>query len=79
MKHALTILTAYLERALEALAYSRDALAATLFLRAENLASQLHDDSSLVPAWLRYYRAFSLISQGVLAMKAAKGTPREDA
>lgn len=42
------------ERAIEANAVSRDALAAKLFSRAEALAMQLHDNNSLVPAWLRF-------------------------
>ena len=46
-----------MERAIEAFEAGRGALAATLFSRAGNLATQLHnDDTCLVPAWLRYWR-----------------------
>ena len=55
-------------RAMEADAVSRDALAATLYTRAENLATQLHpDDTCLIPAWLRYRRSASLFQQGLAA------------
>ena len=67
----------YMKRAIEANRVSRGALAATLFLRAENLASQLHDDTCLVPVWLRYHRALSIRRQGALVRKAAEETPRE--
>ena len=66
------------ERALEEKASGRFALATTLFSRADALASQLHNDTCLVQAWLRYYHASSLCEQGVLAREAAKRTPRED-
>lgn len=46
------------ERGLEAFVNGRDALALTLYTRAENLALELHpDDNSLVPAWLQSKRA----------------------
>ena len=48
------------ERGLEANVVGRGALAATLFSRADALASQLHDDTCLVPAWLQYCRTASL-------------------
>ena len=68
------------ERALEAEAVRRAALAATLFSRAENLATQLHpDDTCLIPAWLRFKRAASLRHQAILAMEAVEGTPRMEA
>ena len=67
-----------MERALEAGVNDRATLAATLFSRAETIALQLHDDSCLVPAWLRYYRGAALHNQAVLMRNAAQGTPRED-
>ena len=71
----------FTERALEAHVAGRGALAVTLYTRAENLATQLHpDDTCLIPAWLRCYRALSLLQQAALANLAAGGTPaREDA
>ena len=58
---------------MEAGVVGRGALAATLFSRAETLASQLHDDTCLVPAWLRYRRAVTLFLQADLMTKATKG------
>ena len=68
----------FMERAIEAEAVCRDALAATLYARAENLATQLHpdDDTCLVPAWLRCTRVSSLFQHAILVRKA-EGTPRE--
>ena len=67
------------ERGMEAGVKGRYALAATLLLRAENLASQMHDDTSLVPAWLQYYQAVALRQHATLARKTEEGTPREGA
>lgn len=52
-----------LERALKADLLCLDILAAELFCRAEALACQSHDDTSLVPAFLRDRRMSSLRNQ----------------
>ena len=60
-----------IERGLEASVNCRFALAVTLYTRAEALAAQLHDDTCLVPAWLRKTRATSLHNQGAMVRKTA--------
>lgn len=65
-------------QALNAFYTGRSSLAATFFSRAEALAARLHNDAlSLVPAWLRRWRAVSLGLQSCAVSEAAGMTRGE--